>query len=421
MIHVLRLAFKLAFFSVAFVLALIVSAWLLAFDSTPAVDRSTEFTPEQIDRAKRIIESHNPRRLRSASMRTIALSADDADVALNYLANRYAHGSTRTTFEQGHVRIQASVHGTMLPGSPYANLDVRVGEGTPLPHIESVHIGRVPLPVSLVEFVGRRLVALRLTDAEVETVVDSVRGVALQPAGVRVTYEWDATLVDAVRGALVRPEERERLRIYQQTLADATVALPPGGVSLADLLRPLFAAARARALRADAVDENRAALFVTAAYVLGQSVRDIVPEAGDWPRPRVRRVTLARRDDLAKHFILSAVLAANTGGPFADAVGLYKEVMDSRGGSGFSFNDMAADRAGSRLGQRAEDPASAHALQDRLAEMRGEQAFMPAMHDLVEGLTEAEFNERIGGLDSPRYRETMAEIERRIDALPLHR
>ena len=37
----------------------------------------------------------------------------------------------------------------------------------------------------------------------------------------------------------------------------------------------------------------------------------------------------------------------------SDVIGLYKEIEDSRGGSGFSFNDIAADRAGTRFGEKA--------------------------------------------------------------------
>jgi len=48
------------------------------------------------------------------------------------------------------------------------------------------------------------------------------------------------------------------------------------------------------------------------------------------------------------------------GTPLADAVGLWKELADARrGGSGFSFNDIAADRAGTR--HRTREPVCRHA------------------------------------------------------------
>ena len=59
---------------------------------------------------------------------------------------------------------------------------------------------------------------------------------------------------------------------------------------------------------------------------------------------------LAGRRDLLQQFIVSAglrVLAEN-GVPMA--IGEFKELLDSRsGGSGFSFVDLAADRAGLRF------------------------------------------------------------------------
>ena len=54
---------------------------------------------------------------------------------------------------------------------------------------------------------------------------------------------------------------------------------------------------------------------------------------------------LAGRQDLAKHFAISAAISAHSGAPLADAIGLYKELEDARGGSGFSFDDLAAEPA----------------------------------------------------------------------------
>ena len=119
--------------------------------------------------------------------------------------------------------------------------------------------------------------------------------------------------------------------------------------------------------------------------------------------------------------MISAALAANTGGPFADSVGIYKEVSDSRGGSGFSFNDIAADRAGSRLGELAERRETARRLQERLAGPLKERDVMPATSDLPEFMPEPEFKRRFGGIGEPAYARMMAEIEKRIAELSLYR
>lgn len=48
--------------------------------------------------------------------------------------------------------------------------------------------------------------------------------------------------------------------------------------------------------------------------------------ARGWPRLRWVRIDLAGRHDLAQHFVVSAALAAWSGEPVADAIGLYKEL-----------------------------------------------------------------------------------------------
>ena len=78
-------------------------------------------------------------------------------------------------------------------------------------------------------------------------------------------------------------------------------------------------------------------------------------DAAEPPSERMRRLTvlgqptMLGRRDLAQHFVLSAFLAANSGTQAAEAAGLAKEVVDAQGPSGFSFTDIAADRAGIRF------------------------------------------------------------------------
>jgi hypothetical protein len=170
------------------------------------------------------------------------------------------------------------------------------------------------------------------------------------------------------------------------------------------------------------IEENRAAIFVLTFYVTGKQLDAIIPEAKKWPQPQPYRVILSGREDTPKHFMVSAALAAKAGGPLADALGIYKELTDSRGGSGFSFNDIAADRAGTRFGElAANDHASARVLQHRLAAQVREKDIMPPAEDLPENMQAAEFNRRFGGVDAPEYKKMIAEIERRVAALPFYR
>jgi len=131
--------------------------------------------------------------------------------------------------------------------------------------------------------------------------------------------------------------------------------------------------------------------------------------------------TLDGRNDLAQHFCISAAIAVAGGGVLADAMGVFKELDDSRGGSGFSFADLLADRSGVELaaaatGTRATD------IQSRMGAANLVQAqFMPPIDQLPEGLMEMEFKQRYRDLDDVRYASVKQEVESRIGALPLYR
>jgi hypothetical protein len=142
-----------------------------------------------------------------------------------------------------------------------------------------------------------------------------------------------------------------------------------------------------------------------------------VPSAQQWRRPAARTVTLGGRSDWPLHYLISAAIAAESGSPLANAVGLYKEIADSQGGSGFSFNDLAADRAGTRFGERAVRHAAR--LQSQLAGGIAESDLLPDISDLPEFLSAQQFRQRYGSVGSPAYKQLMSDIESRLNAIPL--
>ncbi len=220
---------------------------------------------------------------------------------------------------------------------------------------------------------------------------------------------------------MLPPAEQLRLKAYSDRLAELIHATgPDASVSLFDLLQPLFALARQRsgdaAADANPAAENRAALVVLGLHVSGRRLSSIVPAAQTWARPRWVHITMHGRDDLPQHFVLSALLATKGSSPLADAVGLYKEVADAGGGSGFSFNDIAADRPVTRFGERAvQQPGR---LQAALAGPLNEFDLMPDFSELPEFLPAAEFRQRYGGVDSPAFLRVLADIDARLAATP---
>jgi len=397
------------------------SVLYLAIDLEPTVRRAAEITPSNIERAKQVLDQNDPRKLRTGSRRSITLNQQDLDVAANYLAHFYANGGARLILNNRKAELAASLRPPQIPVIFYFNVTAKLTGGSPLPRLDELRVGRLVIPGLIADWLMTQTMVQLLGKEAVDAAVQTIKQVDLKQGQLNVVYEWSSNLPETLRRAAFTVDDQERLRTYQERLTLISNAPKDKNVSLAELLVALFELAEVRSRQGNPVAENRAAILVLALYANGKPLGTILPAANDWPRPTKQTVTLDGRDDLSKHFIVSAALAAKAGAPLSDAVGVYKEIEDSRGGSGFSFNDIAADRAGTRLGEYAANPALAQKVQRQLSAGVGEKDIMPKTADLPEFMPEKEFLRRYGGVDAPPYKKMMAEIERRVAALPLYR
>ncbi len=397
----------------------LIAVWL-CFQDAPLIARPASITPADVERAKRIVEKNDPRKARPGMLRTIVASQHDLDLALNYAAGQYLRGSTRVVLLPGAAQVQASVELPRNPFGPWLNIDAALRETGGLPAVDHLKIGSLPVPGFIADIALAKLLAHLNATADGRVANDVVKSVRITAGGVRVLYEWRDDIPDRVRAVMLPPADQDRLGAYSDRLGMvADKAGTRRSVSLSQLLPPLFALAQERSAGGDAAMENRAAIVTLAFYSNGQGLSAIIPAAATWRTPVQLTVTLNGRDDFPKHFLISAAIAAEAGSPLADAIGLYKEVEDSRGGSGFSYNDIAADRAGTRFGELA--VKSPRKLQIALTAGVQERDFMPDVSDLPEFMPEAEFKRRYGGIGAPAHNKVMADIERRVGSVTLFR
>jgi len=417
-----RLLFALLALLLLLPLAAAALVWF-AVDSVPLVADKVVLNVADIERAKQVLARNDPRKMRPGVLRSVVLPQQDVSLAAAYLASRFANGSARVLLQQGGATVRATFELPHNPLGRYLNLDAELAESGNLPQFAQLRIGRVTMPA----FAGNWLLQRgfdRLQGHErYSAAVDVVKQVQMREGALSVLFEWSDAAAGQIKSALVPAQDQERWSAYQARLVELAGA---GGrvapLPMEQLLAALLQLARQRSASGDAVAENRAALIVLAFYANGKGLAALVPAARDWTRPVQRVVTLGGRPDFSQHFSISAALAATAGSPLSDAVGLYKEVDDSRGGSGFSFNDIAADRAGTRFGEFATASAgSAARLHQKAAAGLLEQDLFPQVKDLPEFMAEPEFKRRFGGIGQPAYTRLMADIERRIAALPVYR
>jgi hypothetical protein len=130
------------------------------------------------------------------------------------------------------------------------------------------------------------------------------------------------------------------------------------------------------------------------------------------------KFTILNRDDLARHYTISALLTALGGAKQAEAIGVGKELLDTQRDSGFSFVDLAADRAGIRF---AEGVLSGKVSLLSVANDYNVGFFMPSIEGLPEGLTAEEFVTSFGTPTDVRFLQVIRDIDTRMGALPPYR
>lgn len=198
--------------------------------------------------------------------------------------------------------------------------------------------------------------------------------------------------------------------------------MPSGEAKFGALLQTAFAPIDGASGQGKAVRHNRAAILAMGLAIGDERLARVAGLDPDNPWVRAgamlrRGATLRGREDWSRHFCLSAALAVAEHPLVSDAGGLMKEQLDAlTGGSGFSFGDLAADRAGVRFAVSAtHSEAAARAMQNRLQSGFLVDDFFPPAADLPENLTVEQFRRDYGRVGSRRYRQMVKEIETRLD------
>lgn len=405
---------------------------VLIVQSEPAIEADHRLSQEHVRRIKYVIRQADPRRLRIGSVRSLNIAGEDLNLVLNYGAAQVPDSAVEVELGAGHADVKAAIDLNNLAVSPlpgFLNLSFRVAAENNALRVRQLRIGNLMVPDAVSGLLQDLTHKTLLQREDYQAVISSVSAVSIAPQRLLVTYKWHQELKDQLRitgaGLLFTKEQQERLTYYYQHTQQLYASLGTDA-SLEKLLAPLFQTAYDRSNEDTAMEENRILLIAAGFFVAGVDVESLfqVSSGGEAQgesiiRRRFLDLTLAGRADLAKHYVMSAGISASAGTQIANAAGLFKELRDSQGGSGFSFADLAADRAGTRLAELAIAPESARKLQRLMSQATEEGAFMPDVTNLPEGIQEFEFTQQFENMDNEAYRIASSEIENRLEACPV--
>jgi len=236
----------------------------------------------------------------------------------------------------------------------------------------------------------------------------------------------------ALRDQLALFGDVEDIRFYHQSLVDYIEQSPVVGLSLAEYLGFTFGLVKQRKLAGiiqSLTEENRAALTALVIYFGTDQFELLVGDIANLSSQQKQKrnmlrasVKLRNRVDIQKHFIYSAALQLFGSSSTSNAIGELKEFLDSNsGGSGFSFADLMADRAGTRLAMLATDnDESALVVLKNLADITDEALVLPALVGLPEGITQQSFEKYYRDINSLVYTSMIQKIDERLREIPVY-
>lgn len=276
---------------------------------------------------------------------------------------------------------------------------------------------------------------LALNQQQIDKLVDHARRtLGLSPEEIDHLRDFakESGLIDQVKRQglatlMLSPEERSSIVVYLNRIAQ----IPPEkknrrAVPLAEVLGPMFQLAKKRTDSGrHPVAENRAAFLALSLFCSRVDLSLALGEDAvlvETSKIKPQHVRLSGRHDLVQHFVSSAALALTAGSRDAGRIGLDKELSDARGASGFSFVDLAANRAGIQLALSATaSEEAARLFQARLGAAKADSEIMPSIMGLPEGLTEADFVDAYQNTESEGFLKMLRGIDERIVACTVYR
>ncbi|PKM11895.1 MAG: hypothetical protein CVV13_07535 [Gammaproteobacteria bacterium HGW-Gammaproteobacteria-3] len=414
MLHILRFFFVLA------AAPTLILVWLLflAVEPEPSTQVEWQVTEQDLARAKQIFEGNAIK----DHIKTIELNSRDLNIALNYLLNNYIQSSSLIALNDNSLDFTLSLQ---LPENllgNYLNLQFKLTRENGINRISSLHIGKIAVADELAGFLLYKIIKYAHFKQHYILVTEQILDLHFDAEKLSLTYLTDPAYTGNTVDLLHQARDHQAMIYYQQKLtAVINRHDPKWRLSLAELFQPLFKLAYQRSTPATAIKENRIVIFTVNSYVNKDKVLPYLPRNVTARPRRNYPVYLYKRVDMAKHFAASATVTATGGGHLANMIGMEKELSDARSGSGFSFIDLAGDRAGMRFGQlAAASPEKARKLQKYMSEIKDYSAFMPDIRDLPENLDRKQFKKQFFTVYTPQYQQLLQEIDKRIDALPLY-
>ena len=427
---------------VSFLGALVVSFALIAavfymfgLNKQPNLPAPNPVTSQDVNTAKTLAKrtihgvQHNPEGT------TLIARNDEITSALKLLNRRFPELRAQVNLDNQHGEIAFSLGLQRLRINKFLNGTAHFTSVDSQLKLSGVTLGKLPVPSWLVNFLAWEAAYLALGRDYVSSIASNFSAINIHTEYVSADYaqKFDHSNVLARLAQRYQSFKGQNYGVESAQIAKYMTLIHTHfrtyeKLQLDELLN--FAGPhifKPSATPAELQGEMRAFLLAATIYVAPHEIAPVFNYLGYFKSRGEKNiytqlkakthpsVTLLRRSDLAKHFLVSAALHILGDKSLSYEIGQLKEVFDSRkGGSGFSFYDLAADRSGTLFAISATGNHAASFAAYLAQKQLKEEHLFPLELSLKEGLTETEFVEVYGHLGSPGYQRAVNEIDEAI-------
>jgi histidinol phosphatase-like PHP family hydrolase len=398
---------------------------------SPVIEKNSALTPKKTQLAKQSAK----RVWEKLSSTHTFVELEITQIELDAIMNAAAHSIPSSRFEArlsnfGMILLASKSISIWGDSVVYLNLNCLLTSNDDIFEIETCHIGSIPLPGFIAQFLINSSVSLVFGSDVKNTLEELIQSAKVSNNKVTLftTKKYDLktkvkssvkTVTSTIR-AINKNENinNDRVVFY----VDQLKKIKASEDSLGFYIGQLFYIVKNESFNRSPTEENTAALWALAITFGDQSFARFIGLEKQITLSSYKPTTLRGRGDLVLHFLYSTILEQIGDSDIGLSIGEIKELLDSnKGGSGYSFADLAADKAGLMFSSMlVESKEQAKYAQTLLASSNNESLFFPFVHDLPEGFKGNEFQKVFNNIRSPLYKEQEKTIDNRITALPLY-
>lgn len=432
----MKLLFRCAFIVTLAVLFALCMLVLLSLQSQPKTIQQHYISAQGAKQSQQLVRKLIASAKKQGQQR-IRINKNELDGLAALLHRAVPQSAANVTLTRKALNASLSVTLPLPELIKYLNVSMRVLPSTKGLVIEQVNVGHLSLSgehfITLVSVASDFFIKPDL----VNDILSIVKRVFISKSYVEFDVYLDTRLLERnndksllmrLRDDLALFGNAKEIAIYYQAIAQYAATQPPNA-SLGGFIREVFALAYQRTNEnTDVIAQNQSAAMALIVYFGADRFELLVGDVIDDDKEQLivrnklrSNATLRGRNDLQKHFIYSMALQMFSTLGASDAIGEYKEFLDSnRGGSGFSFADLMADRAGTRFAQIVVASENKAKRAQSLLLAITDETLLPSIEGLNEGISKAEFEQTYRDINNQSYQQMLKEIDARLESIPLY-